>query len=183
MGTIKTRLKEIETEIEALKKERRGIYRASLDAPDDEKVCSDHVAEGASEPPLFPRLRHPYDVYGINWVNGGEWVPDGSLVCVRPCAGKGKGKTFAGILIGRLPQGISCSYRRKDGILSIKPGFENPLIYIPDLQRLVWGSGSWWGLIYSEDQLREEITDQDIQDTWYVKALRAMAEPSKGGDA
>jgi hypothetical protein len=49
----------------------------------------------------------------------------------------------------------------------------NPAIYVPALKRLVFGAGSWWGEIKTEDDLKE-ITDKDINDVWYVQALKAL---------
>jgi hypothetical protein len=37
------------------------------------------------------------------------------------------------------------------------------------------GYESWWGQINSPEELKA-ITDVDIQNVWYVKALKEMAE-------
>ena len=46
---------------------------------------------------------------------------------------------------------------------------------MPDLKRLVMGYESWWGIIESEEQLRQ-ITNFDIENIWYVKALKALSD-------
>lgn len=42
-----------------------------------------------------------------------------------------------------------------------------------DLQRIIFGAESWWGIIESLEELKD-ITDDDINNIWYVKALKAM---------
>lgn len=51
----------------------------------------------------------------------------------------------------------------------------NPAIWVPDQNRIVWGMGSWWGIIEKEEDLKK-ITNQDIENVWYVKALKALAD-------
>jgi len=58
--------------------------------------------------------------------------------------------------------------------LEISP-FSNPAIFLPEFNEIVWGIESWWGVIEKEDDLRQ-ITDKDIQNIWYVKALKAVQE-------
>ena len=47
----------------------------------------------------------------------------------------------------------------------------NPGIYVPELKEIIFGDSSWWHEIKSEEELRE-ITDDDINNTWYVRLLR-----------
>jgi hypothetical protein len=51
--------------------------------------------------------------------------------------------------------------------------------YVPDLDRVVWGYESWWGVIKGPEELKE-ITDEDIQNVWYVKAMKQMSEREGG---
>jgi hypothetical protein len=51
----------------------------------------------------------------------------------------------------------------------------NPAIWVPSLNKIVWGSESWWGPITTPEQVRE-ITDSDIESQWYVQALKASIE-------
>lgn len=46
--------------------------------------------------------------------------------------------------------------------------FYNPAIYVPELNTVIYGMESWWGSIKSEEDFKK-ITDQDIDNTWYVK--------------
>lgn len=49
--------------------------------------------------------------------------------------------------------------------------YTNPAIFVPDLNRVVWGMESWWGPIESKEKLHQ-ITDEDISNVWYVKAAK-----------
>lgn len=49
----------------------------------------------------------------------------------------------------------------------------NPAIYVFDLQRIIFGAESWWSIIENPEELKD-ITDDDINSQWYVKALKAM---------
>lgn len=108
----------------------------------------------------------------------------GCPVAVRPCDPECEGKTFLGFMLGSLPHGryiVSEDFeddeesgeRTKIGISVITS--RNPAMYVPALRRIVWGSGSWWSRIESEEKLRE-ITDESIQNLWYVKALNHLTE-------
>ena len=53
----------------------------------------------------------------------------------------------------------------------------NPVIFIPDLMRVVLGIESWWVVIKKPKDLKK-ITDADIQNVWYAKALKSMHKDS-----
>jgi hypothetical protein len=53
----------------------------------------------------------------------------------------------------------------------------NPVIFIPDIMRVVLGIESWWSVIRKPEDLKQ-ITDADIQNVWYVKALKSMHKDS-----
>lgn len=98
----------------------------------------------------------------------------GKLVKIRPC---GDEKTYLGLFLGDLPIGISVSHNDETKELSV--GFmENPAIFVFDLNKIVYGQESWWGVIENEGDL-QEITDSTIDNQWYVKALRQMTEREK----
>lgn len=44
-------------------------------------------------------------------------------------------------------------------------------MFVPELGRIVWGCGSWWHKIKSEDDLRQ-ITDDDIDKVCYVQLAK-----------
>lgn len=104
-------------------------------------------------------------------------VKTGQMVAVRPCSEEAKGKTFLGIYLGELPVQNHIALDKQENKLHVMPHC-NPAMFVPDLNRIVWGMESWWGEIQSEEKLRQ-ITDQDIQNVWYVKALKQLSE-SKG---
>jgi hypothetical protein len=54
----------------------------------------------------------------------------------------------------------------------------NPAIFVFDLKKIVYGAESWWGMVESEDDLRD-ITDSTIDNVWYVKAMKEMASGDK----
>lgn len=95
----------------------------------------------------------------------------GKFVKVRPCADEFEDKTFLGILIG--DAALSSSISISDEKIVCSWAFYNPAILIPELGKIVYGVGSWWGLIRSEDDLKS-ITDLDINNVWYVQAMKAM---------
>jgi hypothetical protein len=113
-----------------------------------------------------------------------KWKP-GQFVSVRPCADEYEGKTFLGILIGELATAVMLNIVDKskgwsDAELEMQYINFNPMIFIPE-RHVVFGFGSWWRPIESESDLNE-ITDADIQDIWYVKALKAMAQHQEPED-
>lgn len=174
--TLKDELSKIEREIKALEERRAAIYRASLEAPEEHKVCDDWVAKTLGSGPL-PSLAFPIEVYGITWSEAPMLRPPllsrgVTWVAVRPCDGDGK-RTHLGFLLGDMALGASVRYDRKSGVLSVAPSMHNPAIWVPDLGRIVYGCESWWGAIKGPDDLRK-ITDADIQDVWYVRALKDL---------
>jgi hypothetical protein len=97
----------------------------------------------------------------------------GKWVSIRPCD---TNKTYLGVYLGDLNAGPQVSWHAKTKILSVHP-YKNPAIYVPDLKRVVWGMESWWGVIDKPEDLKK-ITDADIQNVWYVKALIELGEAS-----
>lgn len=92
----------------------------------------------------------------------------GDFVAVRIA---GEPDTHLGILLGEFPTGLTAFH--DPDTKELKVGFDcgNPAIYIPQQQQVVFGYQSWWRKIEREEQLNE-ITDEQIADTWYVKALK-----------
>jgi hypothetical protein len=174
--TLAEELAQIDSDIERLEQRRRDIYKLSLEAPAEEKVCEDVVAEMCSEAPLFPSMPYPITISHINWVQD-ESNPfwrrgEPKLVAVRPV---GDERTYLGVHMGDLHGGCSATYHAESGVLSLEYTSHNPAIVVPSLKRIVMGRESWWGEIKSEADLRQ-ITDKDIDNVWYVQALRKMVE-------
>lgn len=170
----KDELARIESEIKALEERRREIYRASLTAPEEHKVGPDFLAEMLGEEP-WPEMAFPIDVHGITWSDVGVLVAGrrgATWVAVRPC-GEGEKRTHLGFLLGDLATSASARYDRASGVLAVSLGMHNPAMWVPDLGRVVFGYESWWGPLKGPEDLRQ-ITDADIQDVWYVRALRDL---------
>lgn len=113
--------------------------------------------------PLYSNRNKPDGLFGAKC---------GAFVSVRPCGKEYGEKTYLGIMLGDLPSGLCVSHNRETKELEVC-GYNNPAIFVPDLSQIVWGCESWWGVIESEEQLRE-ISDADIQGVWYVRALKAL---------
>lgn len=112
---------------------------------------------------------------------GDSGIKPGTFVSVRPVQKEHEKKTFLGIYLGdlltQMDQAVGFDTRTKE--LIVVATKTNPAIFVPDLGRVVWGYESWWGVIESPEQLRE-ITDEDIQNVWYVKAMEQMAKKEGG---
>ena len=96
----------------------------------------------------------------------------GCMVAVRPCGEEYGEKTYLGIYLGELPIQIMTSYDPTTGVLT-NSAMQNPGIFVPELKKIVYGCGSWWREIKSVDELKA-ITDEDIENTWYVQLLQNM---------
>lgn len=98
-----------------------------------------------------------------------------TLVAVRPCGEKYGNKTYLGFLIGDVA--LSSSVTITDDKIQCNWAHFNPAIYIPEFGEVVYGCESWWSEIKKEEDFRQ-ITDENIQNTWYVKLWNKMNEKS-----
>ena len=167
----------IYAQIRALETRQRAIYAESLSAPESEKVTQDFVAKSLSGPSR--RLRYPLKVNGIGFdtaqsVQKPLGCPPMTWVAVRPCDGDAE-DTYLGILLGDIALGVRCSHLETTGILTVGPGMLNPCMWVPDLERYVYGAGSWWRKIDGPDALAK-ITTADINGAWYMRALAELSE-------
>jgi len=96
-----------------------------------------------------------------------------TMVSIRPCGEEYGGKTYFGYLLGDMAHSFSTKQDPEDGKLAIEFSFYNPAMYVPELGEVIYGMGSWWGVIKNEADLKR-ITDNDISNVWYVKALLHM---------
>jgi hypothetical protein len=122
-------------------------------------------------------LEYPVEINGVIFsqfksmtVIGG--TSPGNMVAVRPVSDEYKKKTYLGLYIGDMQHDHLYEYEKETKKLHIIPT-GNPAIFVFDLNKIIWGCESWWEPIKDEKHLRQ-ITDNDIQNVWYVKALRAM---------
>lgn len=97
----------------------------------------------------------------------------GDMVGVRPVSDEYENKTLLGILLGDAVIGSGC-FLEKEGVLRIVSQ-RNPAIFVPELNKIIFGYESWWGQIESVEELHQ-ITDEDINNVWYVKALADLME-------
>lgn len=112
----------------------------------------------------------PLEVNNVSVRHGRtENVNVGKFVSIRPVEDD---KTYLGLYLGDFPIDYYYMLRKADKTLVVAPN-NNPAIFVFDLNRIVYGVESWWGIIEKPEDLKV-ITDADIEDIWYVKALRAL---------
>lgn len=85
----------------------------------------------------------------------------GKLVKIAPCAEEYQDKTFLGLYLGKFPIAPIISHDNNSGTLYITP-MENPAIYVPELQKVIFGAESWWSFINPEDGLKEFPENKDF---------------------
>jgi len=127
------------------------------------------------------KLKFPVEVAAVEILSDrqrSDGAKVGSLVRVRPCAKDCGDKTYLGIFLGDLPLEVDAFYRDKSHKLSIAL-HRNPAMFVPELKRIVWGCGSWWGPIETPEDAERMITDESIAAQPYVKVLKAMIETDK----
>lgn len=121
-------------------------------------------------------IEYPLTIAGIEYDTklGGYKNKDvGKFAQIRPCGEEYEGKTFLGLFLGDLPIDIHISHSKKTDILNA--GFEtNPAIFVFDIGKIIYGVESWWSIIENESDLKG-ISDIDIENVWYVKALKSLA--------
>ncbi len=99
-------------------------------------------------------------------------------VAVRPCGDNPDNKTYLGILLGECSMMAMGLYNIEKQEIFVRDRL-NPMIFVPDLMKVVLGVESWWNTIDKPEDLKQ-ISDADIQNVWYVKALREMqAQPKE----
>jgi hypothetical protein len=125
-------------------------------------------------------IEYPLEVSKINKSSEKRGFHDsdtGKFVSVRLCSEEYQGKTYLGLYLGDLPIGHHISHNPETKELSVS--FDcNPAIFVFDLKKIIYGCESWWGIIESVADLKK-ITDQDIDNVWYVKALKQLGEEKK----
>lgn len=110
----------------------------------------------------------------------GMFSEAGQFVAIRPCAEEYGGKTYLGLYLGDIAIGGGLRYEKEEKTVRVERGHYNPAIFIFDTKTVVLGIESWWGVITKEDQLKS-ITDLDIENVWYVKALKQLQEKQEQG--
>lgn len=111
----------------------------------------------------------------------GSRVTVGDPVSIRPVKSVDpEEKTYLGFYMGDIPCMGTIFYDPEDKDLKFMVR-GNPGIFVPALKRMVFGFESWWGAIKDEKHLRE-ITNEDIQNVWYVQALKWITEKKESED-
>lgn len=157
---------------------RRG---GEIMTPEEMKDLAERVEKMAEA----RRIKYPVEVSGIDFnVEIGvkskslfgrlDGKSPGSFVVVRSCRKEHGDKTRLGLLIGYVPIHADVEFDRETKRLKFNVTGDNPAIFIFDFNEVVLGCESWWGPIEDETQLRE-ITNGDIQNVWYVKALKQLS--------
>ena len=119
-------------------------------------------------------IEYPLTINGIEFGDINPWNVSLKAVKVRPCDDE---TTYFGIYLGEFPHFPSASFSEETGILKFSAA-NNPCIFIPKLNKVVFGSGCWWGEIEDINEF-SEISDEDINEQWYVKMLKAEFEKKK----
>lgn len=131
------------------------------------------------------RIKYPVEVSGIDFdvkigVSNKSFMAlsekgPGTFVSIRSCKKEHGDKTRLGLLIGYVPIHAGVEFSKETKRLKFIVSGDNPAIFVFDLNEVVLGCESFWGAIESEKQLRE-ITNDDIQNVWYIKALKQLSE-------
>ncbi|MDR1897107.1 MAG: hypothetical protein LBR10_09990 [Prevotellaceae bacterium] len=93
------------------------------------------------------------------------------FVRIRPCGEEYGNKTYLGILIGEMACGITSKIEANKMELSWSA--YNPAIFVPALNKIIFGGEGWWSEIEGSDDLKE-ISNLEIDNTWYMKLLKLM---------
>jgi len=99
-------------------------------------------------------------------------VEIGGSVAIRPSSDEYEDKTYLGIFLGGIARIESTAFNTVEKTIIIY-NREHPAFFVPKLKKIIFGFESWWKPITNIDTLKE-ITDEDIQNTWYVKALKEI---------
>lgn len=119
-------------------------------------------------------IEYPIEVSAINRNTVHSSYRDsqiGKFASIRPC-GEECNKTHLGLYLGDLPLDITVSHNPETKELNLSY-MSNPAIFVFDLNKIVYGMESWWSIIETKDDLKE-ITDLDIENVWYVKAMKSI---------
>lgn len=134
---------------------------------ENEGECTHYDSRFIEYPLTIEGIDNHFDKKGLQ-----SMYECGKLVRVSPCGDEYGGKTYLGILLGDLPIGAFVAFNMESKKLTISPS-TNPAIFVPELKKIVYGCESWWGIINSPEELKS-ITDDEIQNTWYVRLLNDM---------
>lgn len=101
----------------------------------------------------------------------------GIPVKIRPCGKEYEEKTYLGMYLGDQPWANRVSYNDESKVLTVKAA-TNPAIYVFSLHKIIYGAESWWSPIKDPEEMKD-ITDKEINNTWYMQLLNAMSSETK----
>lgn len=151
------------------------VHHCVVNGWEDEnvKTCNEQECEECSK--FDSRyIEYPLTIQGIEnkTIDNHGLHNIGCLCEIKPCGEEYKNKSYIGIYIGDLPIQILSSYDRTTGILK-NSTMNNPAIFVPELKKIIYGCESWWREIETVEDFKG-ITDEDIDNTWYVKLLKSF---------
>jgi hypothetical protein len=94
----------------------------------------------------------------------------GSYVAVRKAS---EDITRLGLYLGDMPIGVAPVVKNGE-LLTLQRTYSNPCMFVFETGELVYGFESWWSTIETPDDLKQ-ITNQDIENVWYVRVLKAVS--------
>lgn len=146
-----------------------------LEAYDSEGYVSNEDCE-ACECYKSRYIEYPIQVNAIETekLEGMMMYASGCPVRIKPCAEEYKGKSYLGLYLGDLPMMNNISYNEEKQVLKVG-AVHNPAIYVFALKKIIFGAESWWCKINSPEDMKD-ISEEEINNTWYVKLLKAMCQ-------
>jgi L-rhamnose mutarotase len=128
------------------------------------------------------KIEYPITVNKISYSKEKTYSPTGwrkdsigKFVAIRSVHEEDGNDTHLGLYLGEFAVSLGVTYSPEEKELEVTRGMYNPAIFVFDLNKVLFGYESWWGVIDSEEKLRK-ITNQDIENVWYVKALKQLQE-------
>lgn len=152
----------------------------------DDQIIHNITKSGCEECPYFKSKYIEYPIT-INEIEVDHDISSmrakdiGKTAIVRPCAEEYKNKTYVGVFLGDLPHDPLISLDEERSVLKIRP-MMNPAILVPELNKIIFGYESWWKIVENEEDLKQEITDEMIQNQWYVRAMKAMTKSEESNE-
>lgn len=84
-----------------------------------------------------------------------EFAKIGSFVWIEPCGEEYQDKKYIGILLGNLPIFINTTLD-KNQVLN-NHCVMNPAIFVPELNKIIYGCESWWCVIQNTKHLADTL--------------------------
>jgi hypothetical protein len=133
----------------------------------DKFICDKYKSMYIEYPIEVSKINQDTEVHSLGTSRIGKFVK------IRPCKEEYQKKTYLGLYLGDLPVSNYISHNPETKELNIS-FHTNPAIFIFDLNKIIFGMESWWGVIQNEEDMKE-ITNNDIENVWYAKALKTLS--------